>query len=129
MKPHLHIVEKSEKTPKQITGQQGEDIASEYLINEHYLLLHRNWRNGRSEIDIIAAKGNTLHFIEVKTRTGKHFGLPETKVDADKLKQMKLAGAAFLAVHTQWKFIQFDIIAINLEVGKQPEIFMIPDIF
>jgi putative endonuclease len=122
-------VEKSEKTTRQITGKKGEDIAADYLVNQHYQLLHRNWRSGKSEVDIIASFADTLHFIEVKTRSNKDFGLPESKVNAAKLKQLKLAASAYLQQHPQWKFIQFDIVSINLEPGNQPEIYLIRDIF
>jgi putative endonuclease len=122
-------VEKSEKTPKQITGKKGEDIAADYLVHQQYQLLHRNWRSGKSEIDIIASCEDTLHFIEVKTRNSKNFGLPESKVNAAKLKQLKLAAAAYLEQNPQWKFIQFDIVSINLEPGRVPEIYLIKDAF
>jgi len=122
-------VEKSEKTSKQITGEQGENIAAHFLITQQYQLLHRNWRSGKCEVDIIASHKETLHFVEVKTRTNKQFGLPESKVNAAKLKQLKLAAASYLQQYPQWKFIQFDIVSINLEQGKSPEIFLISDVF
>jgi putative endonuclease len=122
-------VEKSEKTSKQITGELGENLAADFLVNEHYTLLHRNWRSGKCEVDIIASKADTLHFVEVKTRSDKQFGLPETKVNAAKLKQLKLAAEAYLQQYPHWNFIEFDIISINLEFGKPPEIYFIGDIF
>ena len=122
-------MEKTKKTSKQITGQLGEDIAADFLVAQYYQLLHRNWRSGRSEIDIIASFNSTIHFIEVKTRTDKFFGLPESKVNAAKLKQLKLAASAYLQLNPQWKIIQFDIISINLTPSKPPEIFLIEDVF
>ncbi len=92
-------------------------------------MLHRNWRNGRSEVDIIASNNNSIHFIEVKTRSDKNFGLPEGKVNTAKLNQLKLAASAYLQQHPQWKNIQFDIISINLAKDKMPEIFLIEDVF
>jgi putative endonuclease len=50
-------------------------------------------------------------------------------VNAAKLKQLKLAAEAYLQKNSQWKFIQFDIISINLELGKPPEIYLIEDVF
>jgi len=126
---HLHIVEKSEKTSKQITGEQGENVAADFLVTQQYQLLHRNWRSGKSEVDIIASHNATLHFVEVKTRSNKQYGLPESKVNTAKLKQLKLAAAAYLQQNPQWKFIQFDIVSIKLEEGKSPEIYLISDVF
>jgi putative endonuclease len=122
-------VEKSKKTSKQITGQLGEDIAADFLNKQGFQMLHRNWRNGRSEVDIIASNNNSIHFIEVKTRSDKNFGLPEGKVNTAKLNQLKLAASAYLQQHPQWKNIQFDIISINLAKDKMPEIFLIEDVF
>ena len=52
-----------------ITGQQGEDQAAQYLINKGYRIVARNWHNrGRKELDIVAEDGHTLVFVEVKTR-------------------------------------------------------------
>ncbi len=122
-------MEKSKKTSKQITGQLGEDIAADFLNKQGFQMLHRNWRSGRSEVDIIASNNNSIHFIEVKTRSDKNFGLPEGKVNTAKLNQLKLAASAYLQQHPQWKNIQFDIISINLAKDKMPEIFLIEDVF
>lgn len=50
----------------QATGKMGETLAVSYLELTGYQLLERNWRHGRVEIDLIACKAGTLHFIEVK---------------------------------------------------------------
>ncbi|HSC53444.1 MAG TPA: YraN family protein [Phnomibacter sp.] len=122
-------MEKPEKTSQQLTGALGENLAADFLVGKGFELLHRNWRSGKSEVDIIASKEGMLHFFEIKTRRDKHFGLPETKVNTAKLLQLKKGAEAYLVQYPQWKFIQFDIISINLEAGKSPEIFMINDVF
>jgi putative endonuclease len=126
---HLQFVEKLEKPSNQITGQMGEDIASAYLEHQGYRIIHRNWRTGKCEVDIIACLQETLHFIEVKTRSNKGYGLPESKVNAAKLKQLKLAAEVFLHSNPNWKQIQFDIVSINLTNNTAPEIFLIADVF
>ena len=50
------------------TGAEGERLAAEYLLKEGFDLLHRNWRNGRCEIDLVARRDGVLHIIEVKSR-------------------------------------------------------------
>lgn len=50
-------------------GAQGENEAVKYLKNNRYKIIGRNVHVGKSEIDIIARKGNFLVFVEVKTRT------------------------------------------------------------
>ncbi len=48
-------------------GRAGEDRAAEFLRRRGYEILERNFRTGRGEVDIIAVRGNTLVFCEVKT--------------------------------------------------------------
>ena len=60
-------------------GRAGESTAEEYLAVRGYDILEKNYRNRFGEIDIIAKDGETLVFIEVKTRnTGLH-GLPASR--------------------------------------------------
>ena len=51
-------------------GQNGEELAGDYLTKQGYRILHRNWNLHKGcELDIVATKDNELHFIEVKTRS------------------------------------------------------------
>ena len=63
-------------TPKQKTGQLGENLAIQYLMHKEYTILARNWRYGKGELDIIAKKDQYLVIVEVKTRTNKNYGEP-----------------------------------------------------
>ena len=53
----------------QRTGEIGEHIASRYLERKGFKIIERNYTKKWGEIDIVAKKGNTVHFIEVKTKT------------------------------------------------------------
>lgn len=53
---------------KQELGKRGEFIAKNHYLNLGYKLLAENWRNDRSEIDLIFSKNKDLVFIEVKGR-------------------------------------------------------------
>ena len=57
------------QTPKQITGQKGEDEAVKHLQNKGFTVIDRNYRKPWGELDVIAKKGEWLYFIEVKTVT------------------------------------------------------------
>lgn len=57
------------KTQKQIIGDLGEGVVCNYLKNKGFCVIQRNYWKPWGEIDIIAKKGNILHFIEVKTVT------------------------------------------------------------
>ena len=54
--------------PKQV-GHLGEGIAIRYLLSRGYSVVERNYLQPWGEIDVVAKKDNTLHFIEVKSRT------------------------------------------------------------
>ena len=110
-------------------GLRGEELATEWLISNGYLILHRNWRHARFEIDIIASRDEVLHFIEVKTRTSAAFGNPEDQVNQKKLRHMIDAGEEFIYQHPGWKKIRFDILAIKLFKGLEPEFFLIEDVY
>lgn len=111
-----------------LTGKEGEDLAAAFLQQKGFAIAARNWRHKKCEIDIIASLANTLHFVEVKTRRSNFLGNPESKVDRQKVAQMKLAAEAYLFHNPQWVFIQFDIIAITLPPQGPPEILHIEDI-
>ena len=70
-------------------GQAGEEIAGLYLINNGYQILDRNWNLYKGcELDIVALKGNKLHFIEVKTRSSDKHGEPQLAIDKKKMKHI-----------------------------------------
>lgn len=77
-------------------GRIGENAAAEILRNKGYRILRRNYRCSMGEIDIIAAKGTKISFIEVKTRSGRSYGRPCEAVDAGKQKHIRMAAECYL---------------------------------
>jgi len=59
------------------TGQLGESLAKKYLENKGFRIIDANYRTKLSEIDLIAQFKDIMVFIEVRTRTGDKFGMPE----------------------------------------------------
>ena len=80
-------------------------------------------------MDIIASKNEMLHFIEVKCRTSSKFGLPEESVSVKKIRHLIDASEEFLYLFPQWKRIQFDVLSVSLFGKKEPEYFLIEDIY
>ena len=66
------------------TGQRGEEIAALYFTERGYNIVARNWRCPTGELDIIMEKGDTLIFVEVRTRSGKRYGTPEESINPTK---------------------------------------------
>ncbi|MCI9598311.1 MAG: YraN family protein [Firmicutes bacterium] len=100
-------------------GTLGENTAAEYLTRKGYRILCRNFRCREGEIDIVALKDDTLHFIEVKTRQGVLFGHPLESVTKKKAAHMRAAASRFLAQWPKgWKRpaqIRMDAIAIEID--------------
>lgn len=94
------------------TGFRGEKLAVEWLSQRGYKIRQENWRHRHLEVDIIAEKGDTLHFIEVKTRRSTKFGNPEESINKQKMKNLKDAAEQYQQLHPGWKWIQFDVLAI-----------------
>jgi putative endonuclease len=111
-----------------LTGSLGEQMAVKYLLDKGYTIIHRNWRHGNWEVDIIANKKNTLHFIEVKTRRTSTFGYPEDDVSKNKIRYLMCAAEEFLLLYPEWKSIQFDILSITIERNKEVQFFLIEDV-
>lgn len=110
-------------------GVDGENMATEWLKGKGYEILHRNWRHSYYEIDIIARKNKMLHFIEVKTRNFSPVGYPEDNVGKKKFKNLQRAADEFLFRNPGYQWIQYDILAITLYKDKDPEFFLLEDVF
>lgn len=115
------------KTNTKTIGDNGEKLASEYLSNLGYKILETNWRYKKLEVDIIAEKGDVLHFVEVKSRKHNAHGFPEENVTKTKLKNLVSASEAYLIEQPNWNRIQFDVLAITF--AQPVEYFFIEDVF
>ncbi|MFI5155208.1 MAG: YraN family protein [Chitinophagales bacterium] len=109
-------------------GKKGEDLASEWLQEKKYNILHRNWRYSHVEVDIIAEKEGVLHFIEVKTRRTTKFGMPEESVDEKKLENLMRAAEEYLFRFPDWERIQYDVLAIHFR-GENIDYFFLDDVY
>ena len=97
-----------------IKGKIGEEAATEYLKNNGYQIIERNWHYSKNaEIDIIAEKENILVFIEVKTRTNLNFGHPFEAITYSKIQKIHKAIYGYLNTsQKKYKSFRFDGIAI-----------------
>jgi putative endonuclease len=110
-------------------GTAGEDLAEIWLKVNGYEILHRNWRHSYYEIDIIALKNKILCFIEVKARNASPFGYPEDSVSKKKFRNLQRASDEYLFLNPGYRWIQYHILAITLHKNKEPEFFLLEDVF
>ena len=94
-------------------GRRGEDIAAEYLQEQGYCVLDRNWTNmGRKELDIIATKDDVVVFVEVKTRRAGTATTPLSAVDSRKQHRICLSADSYMKTNCIDFYARFDIICI-----------------
>ena len=99
---------------RQQFGQAGEAFAAEVLKQSGYVIVERNYRCAKGEIDIIAERDEELFFIEVKTRRGSAFGFPCEAVTETKKQHMRRAAASFLSEHScRWTAYSFQVIEVG----------------
>ncbi len=105
-------------------GNQGEDMACDYLKNLGYEIIQRNFRFSREgEIDIIAQHKNILIFIEVKTRTNHSYGDPVEQISPKKRKNWRKAAEGYLYIKNIYnQECRFDAIAIDIFPNSTPRI-------
>ncbi|RJQ41478.1 MAG: YraN family protein [Nitrospiraceae bacterium] len=109
-------------------GSKGEDLAAEFLKAQGYRIIERNYKTPIGELDIIAKDGETLVFVEVKTRSSNAFGYPFEAVDARKKHKLKNLALFYMKALKKNCAARFDVISINL-TGSEKEIEHIKDAF
>ncbi len=110
--------------PQRKLGQQGEALAAAYLENKGYTIIDRNYRTPYGEIDIIASQGDSIVFIEVKTRASHSMGPPEISITRRKAEHMRNAAEDYIQHHPElsenWRI---DVVALVVQTkGATPAI-------
>ena len=109
-------------------GKKGEQLAVDFLIENGYDIVERNYRFNKAEVDIIAQKEDVLAIIEVKTRSTADFGNPQDFVKPKQIKNLVKAVDEYVTVNNLEVDVRFDIIAIVKE-EKQFNIEHLEDAF
>ncbi len=110
-------------------GALGEQIALEYLLERNYQILETNWVCGHKEVDIIAKDGDTIVFVEVKTRHSTCLVEPEASVDVYKQRHLIWAANSYVNRYQYDNDVRFDIIAIVIDRNNEKRIEHIEDAF
>ena len=103
--------------PRRQTGRQGEEIAANFLVARGYRILECNFSCRGGEIDIIAREPGSgfMVFVEVKTRRGLSYGVPQLAVTPFKQRQISKAALTWLSKNRLLDSnARFDVIAILL---------------
>ena len=100
-------------TPGSALGKHAEDAAAAYLASLGMRVLARNVRGRGGEIDIVAAEGATIVFVEVKARRGRAFGSAIAAVDARKRRRLRATAEDYLQVVAPRAQARFDVLTVE----------------
>jgi putative endonuclease len=110
-------------------GALGEDAAQLWYEARGFEILDRNWRVREGEIDLVARRGATVVFCEVKTRSSDRFGVPVEAVTMTKQRRLRTLAARWLAAHpTQRGEVRFDVASVT-PAGEFPAVDVIEAAF
>jgi len=105
-------------------GRMGEDLAHRYLREHGCTIVARNYRppHGHGELDLVAISGETVIFVEVKTRASAKFGTPDRAVDREKRAHVNRAARDYARrAKVDWEKTRFDIVSVVLTEPPQIE--------
>lgn len=98
------------------TGRAGEDAGVAMLREAGFEVLDRNFRCRYGEVDAVALDGDTVVFVEIKTRRTSAFGSPQEAVTGRKQARIARVAAQYLKLR-RWdaRPVRFDVIALGPE--------------
>ncbi|GGF80437.1 UPF0102 protein [Paenibacillus albidus] len=110
-----------ERHTRKEKGAAAENAAVQYLTSQGYRVLERNWRCRSGELDIISELGQTLVFVEVRSRSGSLLqGTPEESVNWRKIRQVRSTAQVYLYRHKlEERKVSFDVISVLLHEDLQ----------
>src|SRR5689334_5807330 len=113
---------RSKKSEHLERGALGEKLACRFLRRNGYKVLYRNFRGRRGgEIDIVCRDGDTLVFVEVKTRGSEDFGRPIEAVDRHKQLRVSKGGLAWLRLLDNPDVtFRFDVVEVIMPENGEP---------
>lgn len=105
-------------------GLRGERAAAKFLRRKRYKIVARQDRAKLGEIDLVAVDGETVVFVEVKTRTSWHAGHPTEAITTDKERRLTGAALGFLRANNLLDYAaRFDVVAVTWpKEAKKPTI-------
>jgi putative endonuclease len=101
------------QTHRQQFGTDSESMAVNYLKENGYQIIERNYRTKIGEIDIIAKDGDTIVFVEVKARKSRAYN-PKEAVTNSKKRKISMVALYYLKSTRQINVrARFDVVAID----------------
>jgi putative endonuclease len=99
-------------------GISGEALAEEHLRGLGYQIVERDVRTPLGQLDLVVMDGKTLVFVEVKTRAGHGYGLPQEAVDPRKIGKLRQLGLYYLKMRPHRGSVRFDVVGLTVTEGR-----------
>jgi putative endonuclease len=109
-------------------GAWAEDLALRFLLDRGLVLVARNYRCRRGEIDLVMREREVLVFVEVRYRRGGGFGAGAETVDWRKRARLAASASHYLHTHpgASRRPCRFDVLSVG---GSEPSVDWIPNAF
>jgi len=118
------------RAPHLALGQAGEDAAEALLSAKGYAIVIRNYATRDGEVDVICLDGETVVFVEVKTRGPGSLARPDQAVTVTKRGRIVRAAAAFLSERGWWERpCRFDVVTVLVRGDGRPAVRHLRDAF
>lgn len=113
----------------QAFGELGERIAERWLRRQGWRIVHRRFRNGHRDIDLVVEREGTIAFVEVKARKGRQFGDPVESVNWRKQRELARSARVWIDRHGRpMDSYRFDVVGILVE-GERVRVRHVPAAF
>ncbi|MEV4730840.1 YraN family protein [Saccharopolyspora sp. NPDC049426] len=111
-------------------GRVGERMAAELLERSGLIVLDRNWRCSRGELDIVATDGDVVVFCEVKARSGVDYGGPLHAIGPDKIARVRGVARAWLSERDLVGCrVRFDVVSVLWPPGETARVEHLAGVF
>jgi len=123
-KPPRRLVASHARTSRHALGKRAEDVAADYFVSLGGVILGRNVRVGRAEIDLVIRDGAVIVIVEVRTRGSRSYQRALDSIDPKKRARLRAAGqrlwASRFARDESIERMRFDALAVSFDVDDQP---------
>ncbi len=130
--PFLERLRRFRQRPAHLQrGTSGEKLACRLLRKHGYKILYRNFRgHSGGEIDIVCREGDTLVFVEVKTRGSEDFGRPYETIHSEQKRRISRGALAWLRMLDNPDILfRFDVVEVLISDAAEPQIELIRNAF
>ena len=110
-------------------GEWGEAQAADFLIQEGFRILERNFRTRFGELDLVTEKDGFLVFVEVKTRKNSRFAAAREAVTLKKQERLRTTAELWLQQHETALQPRFDVVEVYGEPGGETQILHLENAF